>query len=162
NDGTLYSCLTGVAFAGPKKGEKLTAVPTLVNTWGNWLATYPQAVAYHMFDKYTATELSDAPNSASVKSRGSIDKRLPAETGILGIVVGKSARAYTIEQVANAKLLHDDIDGRKCVVLWHDPSRCAVAYHPVAVPPKHINSQARTLTLEHNAKEPNAPFRDKE
>src|SRR5215831_19971523 len=34
-DGTLYSCLSGVAFAGPKKGTKLKAVPTLVSTWGS-------------------------------------------------------------------------------------------------------------------------------
>src|SRR5437868_5362410 len=27
-DGTLYSCLSGEAFAGPKKGQRLTPVPT--------------------------------------------------------------------------------------------------------------------------------------
>jgi len=29
-DGTLYSCLTGVAFAGPNKGKRLEAIPTLI------------------------------------------------------------------------------------------------------------------------------------
>src|SRR3984893_17460077 len=33
-DGTLYSCLTGVAFEGPKKGTRLAPVPTLVSDWG--------------------------------------------------------------------------------------------------------------------------------
>src|ERR1700738_1734251 len=51
-DGTLYSCLSGVAFDGPKKGDKLRAVSTLVSAWGFWLEAYPQAVAYHMLDKY--------------------------------------------------------------------------------------------------------------
>src|SRR6267378_553425 len=40
-DGTLYSCLTGLAFDGPKKGKRLTPVPTLVSEWGNWLQRYP-------------------------------------------------------------------------------------------------------------------------
>src|SRR5258708_33828173 len=31
SDGTLYSCLTGVAFEGPKKGTRLTPTPTLVS-----------------------------------------------------------------------------------------------------------------------------------
>src|SRR6266446_589224 len=44
-DGTLYSCLTGVAFDGPRKGDKLKAVPTLVSDWGPWLKAYPHAVA---------------------------------------------------------------------------------------------------------------------
>src|SRR5829696_8370120 len=49
-DGTLYSCLTGVAFAGPRKGARLKPVPTVVSAWGWWLKQYPDAVAYHMFD----------------------------------------------------------------------------------------------------------------
>src|SRR5206468_11595933 len=46
-DGTLYSCLTGVAFEGPRKGTRLQTIPTLVSDWGFWLEKYPQAVAYH-------------------------------------------------------------------------------------------------------------------
>ena len=30
-DGTLYSCLTGLAFDGPKKGARLKPIPTLVS-----------------------------------------------------------------------------------------------------------------------------------
>src|SRR5262249_24998650 len=45
-DGTLYSCLSGVAFAGPRKGDRLRPVPTLVSDWGFWLKRYPQNVAY--------------------------------------------------------------------------------------------------------------------
>src|SRR5262249_34234506 len=55
-DGTLYSCLSGVAFEGPKKGTRLEPVPTLMSDWGTWLALYPHAVAYHMFDKYKPVE----------------------------------------------------------------------------------------------------------
>src|SRR2546423_566415 len=51
-DGPPYSCLPGVAFAGPRRGERLTPVPTLTSTWGVWTRRYPHAVAYQMFDKY--------------------------------------------------------------------------------------------------------------
>src|SRR5258708_11052656 len=50
-DGTLYSCLTGKAFAGPNQGKQLQVIPTLVNDWGYWLKHYPGTVAYHMFEK---------------------------------------------------------------------------------------------------------------
>src|SRR5919109_2726218 len=33
-DGTLYSCLTGVAFDGPRKGDRLRPVPTVTTDWG--------------------------------------------------------------------------------------------------------------------------------
>ena len=58
-DGTLYSALSGVAFEGPKKGERLKPVPTLTTKWGWWLKHYPNAVAYHMFEKYTAGRVAE-------------------------------------------------------------------------------------------------------
>ena len=48
-DGTLYSCLSGRAFAGPKKGTRLEPIPTLVSDWGFWLERYPGTVAYISF-----------------------------------------------------------------------------------------------------------------
>src|SRR5688572_19131727 len=39
-DGTLYSALSGKAFAGPRAGSKLEAVPTLISNWGDWLQRY--------------------------------------------------------------------------------------------------------------------------
>ena len=68
-DGTLYSCLTGVAFDGPKKGTRLKPVPTIVSDWGFWLKHYPDSVAYHMFDKYKPVELPKEINDDSKKSR---------------------------------------------------------------------------------------------
>src|SRR5262249_27885671 len=95
-DGTLYSCLTGVAFEGPKKGTRLAPVPTLVSTWGEWMKRYPHAVAYHMFDKYKAVELPAKPSEDSAKSRGPADGRLPADTMVLGVHEAGRARAYVL------------------------------------------------------------------
>src|SRR5437899_4110780 len=69
-DGTLYSCLSGVAFDGPRKGTRLRPVPTLVSDWGFWLKRYPQNVAYHMFDKYKPVEAAATPNADALRSRG--------------------------------------------------------------------------------------------
>ena len=88
-DGTLYSCLTGLAFDGPRKGDRLKPIATLVSDWGPWTKQYPHNVAYHMFDKYQPEDLPAKPNEDSVKSRGPIDKRLPADDLVLGVVAGK-------------------------------------------------------------------------
>jgi len=62
HDGTLYSCLTGIAFYGPKKGARLPATPTVVSNWGSWLQRYPGTVAYTMFDRYKPVELATSDN----------------------------------------------------------------------------------------------------
>jgi hypothetical protein len=178
-DGTLYSCLSGVAFAGPKKGTRLTPIPTLVSQWGFWLENYPHAVAYHMFDKYQPMELPAATNPESVASRGPIDKRLPAETAVLGVWADDSGRAYPIEVVSKAGLLVDEIEGHRCVILWQPATKTAAAYRPVALPPQKYAAprpnrdgesppdstpvkQTKVVTLQLDAKVPAAPFVDRE
>ncbi|MBI3408553.1 MAG: DUF3179 domain-containing protein [Planctomycetes bacterium] len=158
-DGTLYSCLTGVAFDGPRKGDQLKTVPTLVSNWGHWLKEYPQAVAYHMFDKYQPVETPAKPSSDSMKSRGPADKRLPPENMVLGVRAGKESRAFPIDIVAKAGLVNDTLDGKSVVVLWHEPTRTAVAYRPIATPPGKKAGGPRTLALE---REGDCCFVDKE
>ena len=72
-DGTLFSCLTGIAFEGPRKGERLESWPTIVSNWGWVMKQYPDTVAYHMFEKYKPSEIPTTANADSVGSRGAVD-----------------------------------------------------------------------------------------
>jgi hypothetical protein len=147
-DGTLYSCLSGRAFEGPKKGTKLEPVPTLVSDWGFWLKQYPDTVAYHMYDKYKPTELPTKENEGSRKSRGPADERLPADTLVLGVAEGKEARAYPLDELDKGGMIKDKIDGKDCVVLWFDQTRTGAAYRPEASPPEKTKGTPRRVTLE--------------
>jgi hypothetical protein len=161
-DGTLYSCLTGIAFAGPNKGKRLQPVPTLVSDWGFWLKQYPDTVAYHMFDKYKPVELPPGTSEASVKSRAAADARLPVDTVVLGVADGKDARAFPLAAVEKAGIVQDALDGKACVVLWYGPTRTAAAYRPTATPPKSVSAAPRQLALKRDSAPARAPFVDAE
>jgi hypothetical protein len=162
-DGTLYSCLSGNAFAGPNKGKRLAPVPTLVSDWGFWLKRYPGAVAYHMFDKYRPMELPTKVNQSSRKSRPSkVDGRLSAEAFVLGITHGSNARAYPLDTLAKAGLIQEEAGGQRWVVLWYGPTRTAAAYLTVAAPPGKATDKPRKLTLSLDRKNEVAPFVDSE
>jgi hypothetical protein len=128
-DGTQYSCLTGIAFDGPRKGTRLQPEPTLLSDWGFWQKRYPAAVAYFMYDQYKPVELSDTPNDDSLKSRGPADPRLPADAMVLGVWDGTRARAYPLEALAKAGVIHDLAEGKPRIILWYAPTRTAAAYH---------------------------------
>ena len=53
-DGTLFDCLTGLAFDGPRKGEQLTPIPTIETDWGPWLKANSGTVAYAMVSEVSA------------------------------------------------------------------------------------------------------------
>jgi Protein of unknown function (DUF3179) len=176
HDDTLYSCLTGVAFAGPQKGRRLPPIPTLASDWGFWLEHYPHAVAYHMFDKYQATELPAAMNEDAQRSRGPRDDRLPGDEQVLGVAARTWTRAYPLEMLAKTGMIQEN---QSCVVLWYGPTRTAAAYVPEALPPRKYSAPrpdkdgvsppapepdtpAKPLTLVRAGQEATAPFVDKE
>jgi hypothetical protein len=162
-DGTLYSCLTGVAFAGPKKGTRLKAVPTLVSDWGFWLERYPNAVAFHMFDKYQPVELPTKLHDDSRRSRGDkSDGRLAADTAVLGVSHGNAARAYPLDALAKAGIIKETVGGESRVVLWYGPTRTAAAYMSLASPPAKVAGTPRAVTLNRDKKPGPTPFVDKE
>jgi hypothetical protein len=159
-DGTLYSCLSGLAFDGPKKGTRLQPVPTLVSDWGFWLEYYPHAVAYHLFDKYQPVEASAKGGDEARQSRGPADPRLPADAQVLGVWTGRQARAYPLDAAAKTTLVRDTLDGKPCVVLWYAPTRTAAAYLPEASPPrKHPAPRPNQDGESPAVKEPEAPRR---
>lgn len=127
-DGSLYSCLSGLAFSGPKKGHRLEPRPTLVSTWGYWQKHYPLAVAFTLYDKFQPVELPAKVDEDSKKSRGPADGRLPAETLVLGVWDGKQARAYPIDVLEKGGVIHDTANGQARVILWDGATRTAAAY----------------------------------
>jgi len=135
-DGTLYSCLTGLAFDGPRKGDRLNPWPTVTTNWGWVMKHYPGGVAYHMFEKYQPVELPTKENADSVASRGEPDKRLPADEIVLGVEPGGRAkpRAFRVRfGDVKANILTDTFeDGRKVVVLYQADGDLVSAYEPVA------------------------------
>ena len=162
-DGTLYSCLTGVAFAGPKKGARLVPAPTLLSDWGFWLKRYPGAVAYRMFDQYKPVELPGQVNADSLRTRPArTDGRLPAEAFVLGVSHGKHARAYPLETLAKARILHDKVGGQAWVILWYGPTRTAAAYLPVASAAKKDGGAVSSPYPHLGPQGGRAPFVDQE
>jgi hypothetical protein len=141
-DGTLYSALSGLAFDGPKKGQRLKSVPTLTTTWGELMATYPDAVAYQMFDKYQPVPLPKEPNAESVKTRpAKTDPRLKPEALVLGVRVGDKTVAYPLAALEKPGAIGTlavprRIGDEEIVLLFHQPTRSCGAYKPVAHQPR--------------------------
>jgi len=130
-DGTLYSTLSGRAFAGPKKGTQLKAIPTVTTNWGYWGDAYPKSVAYRMFEKYQPIELIKKENADSISSRGPADKRLPMNAEVIGVAYEGKTRAYRIADLEKAGgIIRDTVGGKPVVVLWYAATRTAAVYAP--------------------------------
>lgn len=128
-DGTMYSTLSGRAYAGPRKGDQLQAIPTITTDWGYWNDAYPNSVAYRMFEKYQPVELAVVENADAVRSRGPVDKRLASHEQVIGVSHGGKTLAYRLTDLEQAGgLIRDRVGDQPIVVLWYAPSRTAAVY----------------------------------
>lgn len=136
-DDTIFSCLSGVAVEGKRKGERLTPIPTIETTWGEVMRRNPNAVAYHMFENYTPSELPTKSNEDSVRSQlAKVDPRLKPDDLVFGVRVGNKTRAYPLGSGSGGGAWEPDMLNReKFVVLSHRGGPFA-AYKPVASQPR--------------------------
>jgi hypothetical protein len=157
-DGTLFDCLTGLAFDGPRKGEQLTPLPTIESDWGPWLKANPRTVAYQMVSKFQPQSLPRSVLAESRKTRPAPDPRLDAEERIFGLAQGGQSRAWPLRSFGERSGLRKaSVGGREAVILWDGRTRTAAAYAP------EIDGKAgETVTLSADAGDPASPWVDKE
>jgi len=156
-DGTLWSALTGLGIEGPKKGQRLERVPSLVTTWEHWLMLHPESTAYDLFDgkKYTVVPLPTEMTAEAKAALAGADARLAPLAPVLGVEAGESTLAFPLDGLAERASLRGEIGGERVAVLWYGPTRTAVAFSS--------RLDGRELTLEADAISPEtAPFKDQE
>ena len=137
SDGTLYSCLSGEAFAGPRKGHRLTPIPTVMSTWGRVMEQNPNAVAYHMFEKYKPSDLPTTVNENSLRTQlAKVDPRLKPDHMVLGVRVGNKTRAYPIYHSDGSVSAKRELNGVSFVVFSEYPIISQAAYKLIASQPR--------------------------
>ena len=130
-DGTLWSALTGIAFEGPQKGQRLERLPSLMTDWGYWLMLHPESTAYNLFDgkKYPLAELPAQITAEAKEAMGKVDSHLEPLANVLGVETGDQPKAYPLDGAGERACFTDESGGASIAVFWYQPTRTAVAFN---------------------------------
>ncbi len=157
-DGTLFDGLTGMAFDGPRSGERLTPIPTIETDWGPWLKAQPGTVAYAMVPKFQPQSVPKSFLPESLKTRPEPDPRLDAEERVFGLEHGGESRAWPLKSFGQAaELRKARLAGQEIVILWDGRTRTAAAYATETEGP-----QREPVTIEIDKDDAEFPWVDKE
>jgi Protein of unknown function (DUF3179) len=157
-DGTLFDCLTGVAFEGPRKGEQLVPLPTIEADWGPWLKANPGTVAYAMVSKFQPKEIPQVPQAESRKTRPAPDPRLGADDRVFGLTLDHSSRAWPLKSFGNQPELKTATFGdQKAIIFWDARTRTAAAFSPEV-----DGNPSATVHLALEPSDPESPWVDSE
>ncbi len=100
--GSYWSQIDGRALSGPLIGKKLSEVPSVVTTWGQWRREHPQTLLLRPeprprvspYDRY----FSDSEKLGVLGTRNP-DPRLPGKTWVWGIAHSSGAVAIVEERL---------------------------------------------------------------
>jgi hypothetical protein len=158
-DGTLFDCLTGMAFDGPRKGEQLTPLPTVETDWGAWLKANPGTVAYAMVSKFQPSPVPKALLAESRQTRPDPDPRLDPEERVFGLALGGTSDAWPLKGFGRTtpEVRKVEVGGQPALILWDGRTRTAAAFAP-----ETEGKSPEPATLEVDATAPDAPWVDRE
>jgi hypothetical protein len=158
-DGTLFDCLTGRAFEGPRKGEQLAPLATVETDWGPWLRASPGTVAYAMVARFQPQALPTLPLGESRATRPAADPRLDGDERVFGLDLGGESRAWPLKSFgARADVRTLTIGGTRAVVLWDGQTRTAAAFAAET----EGKPEPATLKLAADGGDPESPWVDRE
>lgn len=124
---SLWSQFDGQALAGPLKGRQLTAYPSRIMKWKDWLAQYPTTVVLstdtgfdRSYDEYPYGDYEKIPD-VYFPLEHQDNRREPKEM-VFGIVVGDQAKAYPELELKEAfpdgGKLTDEFAGKKFTIVY--------------------------------------------
>jgi hypothetical protein len=157
-DGTLFDCLTGLAFDGPRKGEQLTPIATIESDWGPWLKSNPGTVAYAMVPRFQPRTIPTDVLAESRKTRPEPDPRLGADERVFGLALGGTVKAWPLKSFGDQPELRNATFGNaKAVILWDGRTRTAAAFSP-----ETDGDTSVSVHLETKTGDPESPWVDSE
>jgi hypothetical protein len=130
-DGTLYDCLTGKAFDGPRKGDQLAPLPVIETNWGPWLKANPGTVAYTMKPQFQPIDIPSSVLAESRRTRPKPDGRLDSEERVFALTLGNESRAWPLKGLGSERrAISVSIGGEDALILWQPATQTAVAFAP--------------------------------
>jgi hypothetical protein len=144
NTESLWSQLLGEAVEGELKGTKLEYFPSVMTTWAEWKAQYPDTVALvkgfsgssDPYDSYYAS------GRAGVIGETYQDDRLQTKQFVVGVALGDGAAAYPFSVLSLEPVVNDEVGGNPILVVFGDDSVTSAVFS------REVGDQTLTFSLE--------------
>ena len=123
-DGIVVQQLTGEAIIGALAGERLEAVPASIVSYKDFKDTYPQGLvldrpadSFRDYGRNPYTGYDDIDNIPFLY-HGDRDPRLPPMERVVAVSLGDVDKAYPYRLLAGERVVDDELNGKRLVVLY--------------------------------------------
>ena len=126
---SLWSHFLSEGIEGEFKGVKLTNVPLVLTTWGEWKKSFPETIALVKsgieFDPYTSYYMR---GDAGVIGESNRDDRVYGKELVLGMGFDDGAIAFPHSTLQEEEVVNTEINGQPAVIYHDSQTTTAMAY----------------------------------
>jgi hypothetical protein len=121
---SLWAQMEGRAIVGARAGARLALIPTNTLSFEEWRASHPAGKVLSRDTGYSRSygmnpyESYDQPQLGPFLFRGKLDPRRPPKERVVGVRLGKAARAYPWPVLAERRVVHDRLGDQEIVILY--------------------------------------------
>jgi hypothetical protein len=140
---SLWSQLLGEAVQGEHKGTRLEFLPSMLTTWEDWKARYPDTLALvrGVAGDYDPYDSCYASGQAGVLGEERRDDRLQTKEFVVGVALGDEAVAYPWSVLSSEPVVNDKVGGTPVLVVFDANTQASVAYA------REVDRQVLTFAL---------------
>ena len=151
---TLWNQFTGEPAWGPLVGQglRLTSLPVVYTTWGDWRANHPDSTVLSIETGFTrnygpgVAYASYNANPEPIFAVSSRDDRLPSKEDVYVVRLGEALGVYPIALLAAEGLIEDTVGGVDLVIVATGNGLGGRAYEAGEVPFVAADPVAGSLT----------------
>src|SRR6266849_559063 len=136
--GSHWQQIGGDCFEGPMKGKRLTMVPFLYTTWGEWRAQHPDTLAlvpeadyevgYDFMNKRISTVAYGSNQKPTRELIREQDTRLPNYEQVIGIEIHDGHKAYAVSTLRKEPVVNDKVGSASILVVYAATSDTTTAF----------------------------------
>jgi hypothetical protein len=140
--GSHWQQIGGDCFEGPMKGKRLTMVPFLYTTWGEWheqhpdtLVLVPEAAYKDGYEFMAKSRISVVPYGSNKKPDRDLireqDTRLPNYEQVIGIEMRDRHKAYPVSTLRKELVVNDNVGSTPILLVYAAASDTTTAFSRV-------------------------------
>ncbi len=140
--GSHWQQIGGDCYEGPMKGKRLTMVPFLYTTWGEWreqhpetLVLVPEAAYKEGYDFMAKSRILVVPYGSDKKPDRELirqqDNRLPNYEQVIGIEIGDVHKAYPVSTLRKEPVVNDSVNSTPVLLVYAAASDTTTAFSRV-------------------------------
>ena len=125
---SLWVQATGEAIHGQYKGTKLARLPATQTIWSEWRKLHPQTRVLAREPGKEFKYWIDSYSGYYQRGKGiKYDRKHELSFGLAVVMPGEQ-KLYPLQELAKKVIVHDRLENQGVVVVFHQPSKTAVAF----------------------------------